>query len=953
MVGRERELDALAEAFASTCEGTPCVVLIGGEAGVGKSRLVAEFTAGLPGRARVLPGNCLALGADGLDFAPFIAILRGLVRELGAVDVLNLLPRGEAGDLGRLLPALGPPPAPGDTALARARLFEQVLTLLEGLAEQQPIVLVVEDAHWADRSSRDLLGFIARSCEAALLTVVTYRTDELGPADPLRPVLADLARLKRGRYLELGRLARSDTARQLRGLLGHEPAPEDVNRIYRRSGGNPLLVEALLADDEPVPGPIRDLLVAPLEQLPEPTREVVRAAAVGGSQIRHALLAAVTGLDDAALSRALRPAVAAHLLVAGEDGYVFRHALIQEMLETDLLPGERAALHLRYAKALESGPPAALPGRASVELAHHWHAAGPAHAVHALTTAWQAAGDARGALAYAEELYMLTLVLDRWGQVPDAAGFLGTGRPAVMAAAIEAAVAAGETERAMTLIETALAEPSPDPARGLLLRHRGELRHALGLPGDIDDLEEAARLVPAGHAARASVLNALANRLLTIPREAAGRAAAEEAMRAASAVGDIRSQVMAAVNLGYARARAGDVNAQLPGFAAARASAERAGDAATVLHAYRCEADVLQGIGSYQQAAEVSRRGLAAAARAGLARTAGPTQAGNLAEALICLGHWDEADEILDHALELTPTPSLRGYLLVLRGSIDLARGVLPRAEAATRYAHEVFTGGTAYAQDYLLLVGLEVNLRLAQGRPAKAAALVTEALACSDTGASARYLWPVLVAGARAAGPGPGGLPDALREVAAGLPVIGPVQHAHRLTFAAENSRAPGPRDWDHCAAAWAELHQPYQQTEALVAAAEAAVEAGQGNAAESRLRAAAETADRLGTCPLRERIDRLARLARIAPIPGPDGTAAPEDPREASRQRWGLTPREYQVLSLIAVGRTNREIAEELFISVKTASTHVSSILSKLNVSSRVQAATVAYRLHVLYVP
>jgi tetratricopeptide (TPR) repeat protein len=150
---------------------------------------------------------------------------------------------------------------------------------------------------------------------------------------------------------------------------------------------------------------------------------------------------------------------------------------------------------------------------------------------------------------------------------------------------------------------------------------------------------------------------------------------------------------MAAINLAYARARAGDVDRQLAGFAAACAIAEHSKEWATLLHAYRCEADVLQGAGRYQQAAEVARRGLAAAVRARLARTAGPTQAGNLAEALICLGNWDEASEILEHALELAPPPSLNGYLLVLRGSIDLARGDLARAEAACRYGREVSPG--------------------------------------------------------------------------------------------------------------------------------------------------------------------------------------------------------------------------------------------------------------------
>jgi hypothetical protein len=182
-------------------------------------------------------------------------------------------------------------------------------------------------------------------------------------------------------------------------------------------------------------------------------------------------------------------------------------------------------------------------------------------------TAWRAAADGRAALAYTEEAQLLTQVLELWDDVPGAAGFTGIGRSAVRAAAIQAAVSAGMSDRAMTLISDALAEPGIDQAQvGLLLRQRGELRYALGLLGDIEDLQQAARLVPPGHPALPSVLNTLANRLLTIPREALGRAAAEAAMQAARAAGDTRTEVMAAINLAYARARAGDVDRQLAGF---------------------------------------------------------------------------------------------------------------------------------------------------------------------------------------------------------------------------------------------------------------------------------------------------------------------------------------------------------------------------------------------------
>jgi DNA-binding CsgD family transcriptional regulator/tetratricopeptide (TPR) repeat protein len=363
---------------------------------------------------------------------------------------------------------------------------------------------------------------------------------------------------------------------------------------------------------------------------------------------------------------------------------------------------------------------------------------------------------------------------------------------------------------------------------------------------------------------------------------------------------------------------------------AARAMADRIRDHGALMHAYRCEADVLHSAGRYEQAAEAARHGLRTAAGAGLARTSGPNQAGNLAEALIALGRWGEATEVIEHAIDLTPPPSLHAYLLVLRGTIALARGDLDLAQTCTGYAREVFTRGTPYAQDYLLLVHLEVDLRLAQGRRPDAVRLVERALNIDEIETSPRYLWPVIEAGARVGVTG-------LDETASTLPVIGPVQRAHQLTFTAETRR---PDQWDSVAAAWADLHQPYPQALALLRAAEVAAEAGDRAVAHSHLSRAASHADQLSARPLRTRIDRLARLARISLTP------TNEPPTENGPQDFGLTPREREVLNLIADGHTNRQIAEELFISIKTAGNHVSSIIAKLGVTSRLQAATTAHR-------
>ncbi len=242
----------------------------------------------------------------------------------------------------------------------------------------------------------------------------------------------------------------------------------------------------------------------------------------------------------------------------------------------------------------------------------------------------------------------------------------------------------------------------------------------------------------------------------------------------------------------------------------------------------------------------------------------------------------------------------------------------------------------------------LEAELRLAQGRVAEAAAVIERGLADPDLRRSERFTWPMLAIGARVAAAGAPGLLDKLRRRAAETPANGPVLRALALTFAAEADRAAGTvarPPWDEAVAAWEKVGDPYQLAQALIGAAEAAAADGDRPAAAARVRRAAEVADRLGARPLREQAESLARRARLTLAGDPAAPAA--DPGEQARHQYGLTARELEVLHLVAIGRSNRDIAAELFISAKTASVHVSHIMSKLGVASRVEAAALAYRL------
>jgi ATP/maltotriose-dependent transcriptional regulator MalT len=925
LVGRDVEIAVLDESWGTVRGGSPATVLIGGEAGIGKTRLVRQFTASI--EAEVLYGGCVDLSGGGLPFAPFTAALRG-----------------HADTLAELLPG----DAQADTDTARARLFEDVLAQLAGLCTRRPVVFVIEDIHWIDRSSLDLLSFLVHNQQAAgtLLCVVTYRSDELERAHPLRGSLAELDRVAWTRRMELPRLSQRSTGSLIGAISGAEPAAALVAEIYRRSEGNPFFAEVLLdRQDQPgLPESLRDLLLARVARLPEPTQAVLRVAAAGVGRVGHELLAAASGLDDGALSAALRPAVASGVLVVDGGGYRFRHALFDEAVRDDQLPGERAAAHRRYAQALASDHGLAADGRAVAELAFHWRAAGDAP--RALEAAWRAAGDAGARLAYAERLDMLERVLELWARVPDAVGSIGCDRPAVLDAAVAAAGDAGEHERGVALATAALAEAGLDPARAArLLEQRASMRSGLGQADDLDDLNAAVRLAPDGHPVRAAVLCALASRLLAIPRSDEAEEAAAEALAIARRTGDARTEALALILLATRRVRRGNLAEELPRLAEAEEAAARLGAHGVRLRAIFWAATVLTAFGEYERAAERARHGIAVAESIGLARTYGAIGGSHLAIALIGQGRWDEATAAVDHALDHAPATVLQVPLACLRATIALARGNTAPAETALAFTRETLEAGAGPAVDPWLPLRLEAELRLAQDRVAEAAAVIERGLADANLRRSERFTWPLLVIGARVAAAGAPGLLDALRRRAAQTTPIGPAMRALALTFAAEADRSAGTVPWDEAVAAWEQIGDPYRLAHALIGAAEAAAAGGDRAAAAAHVRRAAEIAAELGARPLREQAEWLARRARLT-LAG-DSAAQAADPGAQARHQYGLTVRELEVLRLLAVGRTNRDIAAELFISAKTASVHVSNIMSKLGVTSRGEAAAIAYKL------
>jgi DNA-binding CsgD family transcriptional regulator len=995
LIGRAEYLAGLDAALSRARTGGPAAVLIGGEAGIGKSRLISEFAAGAAtSGARVLVGGCLDLGTDGLPFAPFAAMLREVVRSIGADGVAGLLPGHATREFARLLPEFGEAEAETDAGVARARLFEQMLTLLERLGEAGPVVLIIEDAHWADPSTRDLMAFLIGSQQAlsGILIIVSYRSDELHRTHPLRPLLAELSRLAWVERMELPRLGRLQADELVAAIIGPEPEPWLADAVYRRAEGNPLFVEELLSDGcltTELPESLRDLLLAAVRRLPEETQDLLRAASAGGQRTGHALLAAVTGLGNDDLERTVRPAVAANVLIAGQSDYAFRHALIREAIYDDLLPGERTRLHTRFAQVLAADAELVAPDRGLIEQAHHWYYAHDMAG--ALRSAWHAAPEAAHALAHAEQLTLLARVLELWDTVPDAVDLIGASHLDVLEKAANAAEDADEYERGAAFATAALKELDPvaEPVRAaLLLEARATLSKHTGRGDPAADLRAALDLVPPGldDAARARVLVSEARHVVE-PTGPAALARAEEALALAQQVGATATQVRALCELASIETHAGHDTEALEWFTRARALAVQVGTFRPLLHVAVNESHILEGLGEHERAAQVARDGITSAEDYGLARTTGTFLAINVAEPLLSLGRWDEAIEVIEHALVLSPPQLNRLALRIVSGEIALRRGDLVAARAMATAARTML-GRTRYrghheGQYYLPMVQLETELYAAEGNPAEAMDTIVGALDRFDLVRDPRYAWPLLTASAlicaaatrdRAVAERAEELLGALRTLAGKLDTSGPVRETNWLTFTAAagtdpadthpdsaspdsvspDSASPDGADpasaataqqalarWDAAAAAWDGVNQPYERAVAMLRAAQAALAAGDRDGAAHRLQRAAALAEALGAAPLRAEIGDLARGGRITLRGDRVGNSS-------GVHQLGLTAREFEVLRLVAAGRSNPEIAGELFISAKTASVHVSNILAKLGVSNRGEAAATAHRLH-----
>jgi predicted ATPase len=345
LIGRDVELIELEDALEAAAAGEPSLFLVGGDSGIGKTRLATALRERAEAEGAVtMTGECLELAEAELPYAPIVGALRPLARERH--PVLEQMTTAERSELARLLPMVDAPPAEGDDsgAAAQARLFEALLALIDCLGREGPALLVIEDLHWADRTTRSFVSFLARSLsDERVLVIATYRSDELHRRHPLRPLLAEIDRRPRVRRLQLEPFGREHVREALEDILDREPERDLVDRLFTRSEGNPLYVEELLAAGAdgrgPMPSSLREALMVRVERLDDQAQQLLRLLAVG-QRLDHRLLADALGVETGELVAPLRELVANHLVVANSEGrYVFRHALLREVIVDDLLPG--------------------------------------------------------------------------------------------------------------------------------------------------------------------------------------------------------------------------------------------------------------------------------------------------------------------------------------------------------------------------------------------------------------------------------------------------------------------------------------------------------------------------------------------------------------------------------------------------------------------------------------
>jgi DNA-binding NarL/FixJ family response regulator len=957
LVGRAAEIRRMRELLGDAEAGQPVVLLVSGDAGVGKTRLLTELAAEAGRRGfTILSGRCAEL-AETIPYLPLADALRS-ASGVHLADALATRPV-----LARLLPDREITRQPGDLpGLAQQQLFGAVVGMLTELAETQPVLLVLEDLHWADRSTRDLVTFLSRVLrQERIALALSYRTDDLHRAHPLRPVVGELLRLPSVTAIDVGPLEPEAMSVHLTQLAGGLQDAAAIDRVIERAEGNAYFAEELLASSSAgseLPTGLADLLVARTVDLSPAAQEMLRAAAVTGRRIDDDLVMRATGLPTAEYESAVREAVARQLLVPDDaKGLAFRHALLREAIYNDLLPGERSRLHARFAELLSDR--ADSPAELAVHcLASHDIPGAFAASVEAGEEAWRLAAPAEAHRHFDQALSL-------WERVPDPEKHSGMSRGKLGFKSALSAADSGQVSQAVKQLRRLVGFLPEQPEQDLVLLCRVQERLAYFLLDIDEDAEAIANasaavdVLPAEPPTweRAQALATHAKTLLSFVDTGPARARAIEAEAAAQAAGAPWLEADALATLSSLSERAGLITDAKAAVARALELASSSDMAGVELRVRTLMARIQLESGDITAAGQTAHLGVERAIQTGLSMAPYGTDLRYLHYlAHYNDGNWDHAQEIAD-GFPIRVTNISEARLSAMALFIDVARGSTRVAErrawlepymamdslaeyiAEGLFAEDAYWSGDLAAA--VTAVKATIGAATAWGgeeygpqviRPAAVgiAALADQARLARAAGQPADEF---IAEAVELAGIARQGL-HSQRRVAAAVGVDGRGWLARAEAELRRASDDNAPDNWR----AVVETFGPgfvYESARSQWRLAEALAEVGDRDEAQRQWQLAAAAADKLGATRLRAAVADLGRRARL----GSSSRAVAGSPLSV------LTSRELEVLRALAGGRSNKEIAAELFISGKTVSVHVSNILAKLGAASRTEAAAIAH--------
>ena len=962
LVGRDTEMARLRGLLGDAVAGRAVTALVGGDAGVGKSRLVAEVMT-VAGRSgfTVLCGQCAEIG-DSVPYLPFADAFRT------APSHIEQAVKGRP-VLARLLPDGGEPAEGTDpSGMARQQMFGAVLGALAEFAAASPVLLVLEDLHWADATTRHLVTFLARMLRRERVAIVgTYRTDDLHRRHPLGEVVAELGRLPSVALVELGPLPAAALAEHLSSLPNGPSRLSTalLSALVDRAEGNAYYAEELLAASSGssgvLPSGLAALLLARVARVSDAAQQVLRAAAVAGRRANDQLVLAASGLDDAGYEEAVREAVARQLLVPdGPDGYRFRHALLREAVYGDLLPGERTRLHGRFTALLADVPGAA------AELAYH---SLTGHDVTgALAASVRAGEEAERIGAPAEAHRHYDQALELWDRVADAARLAGTNRGELGLKSALAAAASGDVPRAIQLLRHVRAAALAGDATAEFRARTGERLAYYLLQSDepgwapeaLQVIKETVEQTPAGPPspvrARAMATSAMA--WMASGDSAAAVEWAERALTEAARSGADWIGADILVTLGMISSREGNAEEAISLFAAAHTQAADTRMFGVELRAAYHLAAARLARGDLAGASAAARAGVSRAEAEGLGLAPYGWDVQHLLfQAHYADGDWDRAEELARN-FPVWVTKQPEAVLSAMALFIDVGRGNAVADERRTwlePFWDDVFVAyiarGLLAEQAYwrgdmeTALAEAEAALSADARWGRSPAAIRVAAVALSARADRAFVARKAGITTAVAAEEAAGALlldvaREAARYPARPKSVLGPEGRGWLARAEAEYQRLIGlntPAGWEKTLAEFGPGYV-YETARTQWRLAEALAGSGRPREAADVCRAASATAAELRAEPLRAALDDLARRL------GLDAGGSRDAVRDGASSVAALTRREREVLRLMSRGLSNRQIGEELFITRKTASVHVSNILAKLGAATRTEAAAIA---------